>query len=442
MKKLRIILSLMAGALLIMPGQMSAQGRFGSDSVNCVKYLNFYRDSYKQGNMKEAVPLWKKAYKTCPPTASQNMFIEGQKILKYCIDTYKGDAAGRDKLIDTLFMLNDVRAQYYPKNAYRAHENKVMDMINYYGKDPKRSKQIYDASMDVIKEGGINAFSSLIVNTMIKAGDLYKTKELTDEQVMNTYSVLNDVLDAKITANPADTTLKNEQIALQNAFVSSGVATCDNLIKVFTPRFNENKEDTMLVKVIVKLLSDNECTDSELFINAVSQLYKLSPSANSAYYLYILYNKKGNEEKASFYLKEAANNESGKKKGDYMFELANYYYRNHAYGAAVSTVRNAAEYNGALAGKADLLIGNVWAAIGCGGDEMAQRAKFWVATDYMIRAKQKDPSLTSEADRNISKYRQYFPKTADAFMYDLTDGKSYSVSCGGMSATTTVRTNK
>ena len=120
----------------------------------------------------------------------------------------------------------------------------------------------------------------------------------------------------------------------------------------------------MLVKIIVKLLSDNECTDSELFISAVTQLYKLSPSANSAYYLYILYNKKGNEEKASFYLKEAANNESGKKKGDYMFELANYYYKNHAYSAAVSTVRSAAECNGALSGKADLLIGNVWAASG------------------------------------------------------------------------------
>ena len=38
------------------------------------------------------------------------------------------------------------------------YENKVMDMINYYGKDPQRSKQIYDASMDVIKEGSINAF--------------------------------------------------------------------------------------------------------------------------------------------------------------------------------------------------------------------------------------------------------------------------------------------
>ena len=89
MKKLRIILSLIAGALIVMPNQMSAQGRFGSDSANCVKYLNFYRDSYKQGNMKEAAPLWRKAYKTCPPTARQNMFIVGQKILKYCIGNYK-----------------------------------------------------------------------------------------------------------------------------------------------------------------------------------------------------------------------------------------------------------------------------------------------------------------------------------------------------------------
>ena len=277
---------------------------------------------------------------------------------------------------------------------------------------------------------------------MIKAGDLYKNKELTDEQVMNTYSELNDVLEAKMEANPADTTLKKEQLTLQNAFITSGVATCDNLVKVFSPRFKENPNDTVLVKTIVGLLNTNDCTDTDLFISAVSQLYKLSPSANSAYYLYILYNKKGDESKAAYYLKEAANNETGVKKGDYMFELAAYHYKNHDYSAAASTARTAADYNPSLGGKADLLVGNIWAATGCGGDDINQRAKFWVATDYMIRAKQKDPSLTGECDRNIAKFRQYFPSTGDAFMHDLTDGKSYSVSCGGMSATTTVRTNK
>ena len=62
----------------VMPGQMSATGKFGSDSVNCVKYLNFYRDSYKQGNMKEAARFGEKPIKY---EAKQNMFI-GAKILE------------------------------------------------------------------------------------------------------------------------------------------------------------------------------------------------------------------------------------------------------------------------------------------------------------------------------------------------------------------------
>ncbi|MBR4438246.1 MAG: tetratricopeptide repeat protein, partial [Bacteroidales bacterium] len=64
------------------------------------------------------------------------------------------------------------------------------------------------------------------------------------------------------------------------------------------------------------------------------------------------------------------------------------------------------------------------------------------ATDFMQRAMAKDPSLAAEAQKNIARYRQYFPKAEDAFMYDLVDGKGYSVSCGGMSASTTVRTLK
>ena len=59
-----------------------------------------------------------------------------------------------------------------------------------------------------------------------------------------------------------------------------------------------------------------------------------------------------------------------------------------------------------------------------------------------VKAKAADETLAEEANKLISTYRQYFPKTEDAFMYDLTDGKSYSISCGGLNATTTVRTIK
>ena len=50
-----------------------------------------------------------------------------------------------------------------------------------------------------------------------------------------------------------------------------------------------------------------------------------------------------------------------------------------------------------------------------------------------------DASLAAEANALAGQYAAYFPGSADAFMYDLTNGQSYTVSCGGLRETTTVR---
>ena len=53
-----------------------------------------------------------------------------------------------------------------------------------------------------------------------------------------------------------------------------------------------------------------------------------------------------------------------------------------------------------------------------------------------------DDSLTEDCNKLISAYSVYYPQKAEAFMYDVVDGQSYTVNCGGMRATTTVRTQK
>ena len=63
-----------------------------------------------------------------------------------------------------------------------------------------------------------------------------------------------------------------------------------------------------------------------------------------------------------------------------------------------------------------------------------------MAVDYLIKARNADSSLTEDCNRLIGQYSSYYPQKAEAFMYDVTDGQSYTVSCGGMRATTTVRT--
>ena len=58
----------------------------------------------------------------------------------------------------------------------------------------------------------------------------------------------------------------------------------------------------------------------------------------------------------------------------------------------------------------------------------------------MIKAKNADASLTEAANKAIGQYSAYYPPTADAFMYNISPGQGYTVSCGGMRASTTVRT--
>ncbi len=441
MKKMRILIYLSAAFLLLGSTSSFAQGRFGKDSADCVNYLNFYRDYYKQGNYKEATPLWIKAMHYCPPRASQYLFIDGRKIMTYRIKNHKGTPEQRHKLIDSLIMLSDVRAKYYPKNAHSAKENKVVDMLEFMDGD---AKKIFDEVDAIIKEVGVNASTFILVTAMDKAKTLYQNKEMSDSEVLAVYSDISPIMDAKVKAHPSDDN-KSAQVAFENLFITSGVANCDNLIAVFGPRFEENPNDKELVKTIVKLLSDNECIQSELFLKTVTTLNQLEPSYISAHLLYKLHSSRDENEEALKCLQEAIDSpdSDAARDGELLFEMATYYFKKVSNPVkAVQVAKEAAELNPQIAGKAYFLIGSIWSNQKCGGNEIEQRAKYWVAVDYLIKAKAADSSLTEEANKLISQFSQYFPKTEDAFMYDVMDGKSFSVSCSGLSATTTVRTIK
>ena len=93
-------------------------------------------------------------------------------------------------------------------------------------------------------------------------------------------------------------------------------------------------------------------------------------------------------------------------------------------------------------GAAYYLLGATWGAARGTGNGVESRAKCWVAVDYLQKAKAADASLTEDCNKLISAYSVYYPQKAEAFMYDVVDGQSYTVNCGGMRATTTVRTQK
>ena len=117
MKKFSLIFA--AAAALFVSQIVSAQGKFGPDSAECIKYLSYYQEYYKQKNYSDALPNWRKAYNLCPATASQNMFIHGTSLMTREIGKIK-DESMRQAVIDTILTLQDQRMAAYPRKKRKS----------------------------------------------------------------------------------------------------------------------------------------------------------------------------------------------------------------------------------------------------------------------------------------------------------------------------------
>jgi len=439
MKKLAtLILALMVAIPAL------AQGKYGSgqDSIDCVMNLNYYKQYLNQNDMADALTPWSKAIVKCPPTASQNMFIDGCKLLRWEYTQAK-DATRRAEILDSLVMLYDVRAANYPKNAVTALKNKAIDMINYKWKSNEPDVFFNELKKVVNQVGAKN--SPMVLAAYMQSGvDLYKNGLLDAESLMNTYTDIAGYIETALAEN-ADGQMVGAKQDIENMLGESGVASCENLVNLFTPRYQANPDDKATLNTIVKLLGNSECLDSDLYLAAVEKLHGIEPSASTAYYLYKLYSSRDKNDEAAATLLDAIERcgDDVAKAADYSFELGSFYFKKQQkYAEAVNVTKAAIDLNPNLAGKCYLLLGTIWASAPCGGNELEKRAKYWVAVDFMNKAREADASLASEADDLASQYRRYFPQQADAFMYDVQDGNSYTVSCSGMRESTTVRTLK
>ena len=442
MKKIVLLISVAAMALFC-SSKLSAQGKYGPDSTECIKYLSYYTEYYKQKNYDSALPNWRKAYSLCPPTARYSLLSDGTTLIRNLINKNQNNPVYKQQLVDSLMTIYDQRVEFWPKYATSSLNNKALDMYNYMKDEPKK---LYEGLTDVVTKIKDKTRPNIFLFQINTAVDLYKDGLLDPESVINVYESAVAYLAQVTPKNDVEKRSIDKTIEdIESLFITSQVASCENLITLFSPRFNADPENLDLAKNVVKMMSKTEgCTDNDLFLNAVTVMYQKEPSHTSAYYLYKLYAGRADVENAVKYMEEAISSEESDAAADanYLYELATFTFKNGNNAKAYASAQKAAELDASLAGKAYMLLGTIWGSVVCSGNDIEQRAKYWVACDYMNKAKAADETLAEDANNLIRQYAAYFPQTAEAFMYDVTDGQSYTVSCGGMRATTTVRTQK
>lgn len=420
-----------------------AQGKYGADSANCIKYLSFYKDYFKQKSYNEALPNWREAFKRCPPTANQTMLVDGTTLMRKLISQNSKNPVYREKLVDSLMMIHDIRIANYPKYAVTARNNKGLDLANYVQNDPER---LYKEYGEIIAGNKTKTKPTILLFYFDSAVKLYKNGSLNEEEIIGVYEGCIELLSKMDPKDAADKEMVDDmKVKIEELFASNNIADCDKLIELYTPKFEADPQNIELAEKIVRFMSAADgCTDNALFIAAATSIHKSNPTHASAYTLYKLNASTGKSAEAVKYLQEAIDREDSDAAQDaeYYYELAVYNFKcgnNLAAEQAAKKVIPLATTS-EVKGKTYMLIGTIWGGVRCDGNDIAKRAPYWVAVDYFERAKAADPELAAEANKRINEYKKYYPLTADAFMFGVNDGETYQVSCGGFKANTTVRT--
>ncbi|MDR1554267.1 MAG: hypothetical protein LBS69_12535 [Prevotellaceae bacterium] len=433
----KITLSAIFLMFVLTQSAFGQKGKFGAtpqDSVTCIQNLNFIGEEMKQKNYDNAYPMFKEIIRLCP-LASQNAYLHGINIMQYKAKKEQ-DQVQKQKYVDTILSLYDKRHELFNKPskgeiAYR----KAGVLIDYRP----------DAHSEIIKEYETAATSGYkpadsYIQIMQQAKIMYEKKLLDGDAMIVHYDNITNSME-KLPATDENTEARKTVDGLLLAIPE--LNSCEFLITMYTPKFQANPEDMDLIRGIRYRLSNTEgCKETQLFADVVEAGYRLEPNAESAFQLAQLFLIRGDKDKAMSYMNEAIEQETDKlQKTKYTLQVANVYFNEGRTSSALSLANQAINLN-PNAGEAYMIKANCYAryvpsASGC--EPFNGRDIYWLVVDLLQKAKSVDPSLTGNANTAIATYTKMFPTYNDIFLFEYTEGNSYTVNCNGVAGTTTIR---
>ncbi len=413
-----------------------------------------YKDKVKEKNYKDALPLWQTAYYGAPGSNGRvkYQFDDGVAIYTYLYQNEK-DPGKKAAYIDSVMSIYDKRIECFGDAAYISGRK----AFDYYYTFPGRVDEqvIYDLfkkNLDVKGKKAdyfvINPFTKLLVDGVtsekIPLEEGRKYAKLIQKAIKyGTANCKGSYCEAwKTIADYAPQRLES----LEGV---DGFYDCVYYTNKYYPQFEASPQDCDVIALVARRLKRGGCANDQPELSEVLKAYNThckktvaSPTSSvlrEGYQCYQNGDYKCAVQKFNEYIDSATDPQ---KKAKYAMLIAKIYYGDiKNFPKARKYALEAAKYRPGW-GDPFLLIGKLYASSGplCGtGRGWNSQVVTWVAIDKFKHAKSIDPSVASEANKLISKYRQYMPKKEDVFQKLLKPGQSYTVPCW-IQEKTTIRT--
>ncbi|MDR2010445.1 MAG: tetratricopeptide repeat protein [Bacteroidales bacterium] len=437
------ILAFISLGILFSVGLTAQDEKYGDDPETCRIQLSTYSEYFNQKNYTDAYPAWSWCFHNCPE-ATRNIYVQGATLMEHFINN-ETDPEKKEAYIDTLMMVYDNRVKYFGQKG-SVWGRKAVSILRYR---PERIEEAYNVLEEAYQESKENTEYYVLEFYMSSTVVMYNREEITGDKVIEIYENISSALNHQISNEPNEekrSKIEESAKKVEEIFAGSGVANCETIIRLYTPKFEENPTDIELARKILALLdagNSDECKLSDLYMNVATLLYKNERTANSAHSIAQAYLKRKEASESEKYYNEAIELESDPiKKANIYYELALLYYSmTNEYPKARTAARSAIA-NNPNHGRAYMLIGRIYAAGGrsCGETSLEKKYVYLLVVDYFVKARNVDPDLSSEVNELIGRYTSSFPKNEELFWVNLSPGDVVTIGCW-INESTTLRTS-
>ena len=450
-KKLRLIILLL--------GLMKTNFSYAQSQEECLNNLSIFAESAKVKNYDAAYETWKYVLESCPKI-NLAIYTYGERILKHKIKNSSGEE--QENFKKSLVSLYDKWMLNFPNKKGVSRVGNILStkaqiMIDYKMANDAEVYKVFDQAYKKDPESFTNPKGLYnYFNTLYKQ---YKSGEnnVTPEHLFNMYEEISEKFEFEATklAKKLDKILikidngepltnretKNKRVYEVNSraigiFLSnldaiiSIEATCNNLIPLYKRNFEENKLNSIWLKRAASRMDGKDCSDDPFFVTLVEALHNIEPSADSAYYLGLLNDKKGKSSEALKYYEESISLETDQyKKAKILYKIAVKFKKGGRKQSARNYARKAL-MNQPSMGRAYLLIASLYAssANDCGDSQFNKRAIYWLAADIANKAGRVDASIKKLANKTAKSYMGRAPSKTDIFS-EANEGSKITFNC-------------
>jgi tetratricopeptide (TPR) repeat protein len=193
-------------------------------------------------------------------------------------------------------------------------------------------------------------------------------------------------------------------LAVENNFIQSKAADRDQLIKIFTPKVEEKKNDLNYLRSVIDILAENDCDDTDIYFTASRYAFDIEPSFNAAIGTAQWYTKQGNHsESIKYYDKAIELCNSDKQKARIAMKVVYALAKSGQGSKAEGYLQKVESFDPSMAGRCDLFRA-----------QSAATAKNWdAALNYARRAGQEDASISGVSSRLISQINDVKRRVAE-----------------------------